>query len=459
MEYGFKVVFPDPHLLTHSGFGKVAHIPAIFDSKPAYARLLNRFLIDRSLGLWDPKWRGSRLNPRLPTRQSVKNYAYWLVNSAEWAEVRGIDMMTADYSTILIGRYQKEMLDGIWSANGESLVADTVNPRVQTWLDFQTWGADKGHREPFLIPTDTRTISGGSYKNSKSHEAKTVEARKGKATGKKRALSLPSDQEVSAWRRRIYDQPVVGATEGLMVDHVLNSAIRREEVACWRVDTLPLKSDDWNIINPSQPVDVQQVAVEIRFGTKGQEFYIDEFGDKVGPQGTILLPLWFANQIDSYRNRDRLLALKQATKGVRDPKKVRDILKQSVHLYINPKTGMRYNGPQIYEFWTKVERPKHWCPHLARHWWACQYLWQKMQAHLALIKQVQGLTNPSADHPLLLALRDIAQTVIQLEIQPQLRHASSATTEGYLQWLFNQLRAPLNLTRKWQEEDGVTEGP
>ena len=88
---------------------------------------------------------------------------------------------------------------------------------------------------------------------------------------------------------------------------------------------------------------------------------------------------------------------------------------------------------------------------------ACQYLWQKMQENMALIKQLQSISNPDVNHPLLHALRDTVQTVIQLEIQPQLRHVSSHTTEIYLQWLFNQLRVPLNLTRQWQEEDAMTE--
>lgn len=198
--------------------------------------------------------------------------------------------------------------------------------------------------------------------------------------------------------------------------------------------------------------------MQINLGTKGREFYFDECDDKVGPQGNIHVPLWFAKNIHEYRNKDRPLALKRATKGIRDPAKARRILNQSVHLYINPKTGKRYNGEQIYDFWTKVEGPSHWSPHLGRDWWACQYLWQKMQEHTALIKQVSGIANPEADHPLVRALKDTVQTVIQLEIQPQLRHASSQTTEIYLQWLFNKLRMPLNLTRKWQEEDGTAEG-
>src|SRR5439155_24386041 len=137
-----------------------------------------------------------------------------------------------------------------------------------------------------------------------------------------------------------------------------------------------------------------------------------------------------------YRHKERLLALKHVTRGVRDLAKVRHLIDQCVHLYLHPATGKRYNGDQIYQLWTKVEGPEHWSPHLGRDWRACQYLWQKMQEHTALIKQLQGITNPDVDHPLVRALRDTVQTVIQLEIQPQLRHVSAATTEIYVQWLF-----------------------
>lgn len=458
--YGYKVVYPSAKLLEEAGFGKVAHIPAIFDSEPGYSRLPSQFLIDRALGVWDPKWRGARPNPHPPSRVSIKDFADRLCNALEWAEVRGgIDLMTADYTTVLIGRYQEEMLKGIYSARHEPLSAETVNPRVQTALEYQMWGADKGHREPFLIPTVTRTYVADSATNSKSHETKTVESRKGKVKVSARLLSFPTNEEVKAWRRRIHDQPTLGRVQGLIVDHILNTAIRREEAACWRVDTLPLNPLHWKVINPNQPEEAQQIAVEIKYGTKGKEYYVDEFGDKVGPQGTIHVPLWLAKRIHDYRNNDRLLALKHATKGVRDPASARRILEQSVHLYIHPLTGKRYTGPKIYEFWTKVDAPEHWSPHLGRHWWACQYLWKKMQEHTALIKQVQGVTNPETDHPLMHALRDTTQTVIQLEIKPQLRHVSSKNTEIYLQWLFNQLRMPLDLTRTWQEEDEMTEEP
>lgn len=452
-DYGFKLVIPDADELTEAGFGKVAHIPAIFDSTPGYARLPSRFLIDRALGVWDPTGRGTKPNPRPPSRISIKNFGYWLCNALEWAEVRGVDLIACDYTTVLIGRYQQEMLKGIWSLRGKPLAAQTVNARIAVTLEFQIWCADKGYREPFLIPTVTRSYTAGSHTNSKSHEAKTVEARRGKVKGNKRNLVFPTDDEIRLWRKRVYDQPIVGPTHGLMVDHILETAIRREELACWRVDTLPLDPSDWKIINPHQPEASQQVVVMIEKGTKGREFYIDECGDKVGPQGNIQLPLSLCHRIHAYRNSERLMALKHFTRGVRDLPKARKLIEQSRHLYLHPMTGKRYTGDQIYQLWTKVERPEHWSPHLGRNWWACQYLWQRMQENAALINQLHGITRPDANHPLLRALKDTVLQVIQLEIKPQLRHASSATTEIYLQWLVNQLRVPLNLTRLWHEED------
>lgn len=450
--YGYKVVMPDRASLAEAGFAKVAHIPSIFDSEPGYARLPSQFLIDRALGAWDPVGRGTKPNPQPPSRVSMKDYAHWLCNALEWAEARGLDLMNADYSTVLIGRYQEEMLRGIWSASGEPLSAETVNARVQTALDYQTWAADKGLRDPFLVPTQTRTYRAGSYTNSNSHEPNTVQARKGKVKVNKRTLSFPTHEEIKDWRSNIVHTPLVGKTQGLMVDHVLSTAIRREELACWRVDALPMNEKDWTYANPKQPEELQQIVVSIKHGTKGRQFYIDEFEDKVGPEGELHMPLWLAKRIHEYRNGDRLRALKQATKGVRNQAKLREILQQSVHLYLNPLTGKRYTGAQIYDFWTKGRGPKHWSPHQGRDWWACQYLLQKMQEHVALIKQVQQLSSPSADHPIVRALRDTVQTVIQMEIKPQLRHVRAQTTETYVQWLFDQLRVPLNLTRIWQQD-------
>lgn len=76
-----------------------------------------------------------------------------------------------------------------------------------------------------------------------------------------------------------------------------------------------------------------------------------------------------------------------------------------------------------------------------------------MKQHADLIQKILKIPNVSLEHPMLLALKDTAQTVIQLEIQPQLRHANTGTTEIYLRWLFAKLRIPLTMTRQWVERD------
>lgn len=452
-DYGYKVVYADSKLLAGAGFGGLSYQPFLLDPEPGYARLPNHFLIDRGLGYWDPKWRGEKRNPIPPGRISMKNFARWLANALEWAHTRSIDLMRADYVGDLIGRYQEEMLKGIWSADNRPLAPETVNPRVQVALEFQMWAADKGLREPFVIPTTTTTYIVASHDNSRGHEAKVVQSRKGKVKVNKRTQSFPSIHEIEAWRERVHQRPVVGVTEGLIVDLILNTAIRREEAACWRVDTLPLDSHDWKIANPDQPEEVQSVIVTIKHGAKGKQYGIDEHGDKIGPEGEIHMPLWVARRVDTYRNKERLTALKLLLKKGKSVEAQRRIKQQAVHLFLNPVTGMRYSGDQIYAFWSRVQGPAHWSPHKGRDWWACRYLEERMKQHAELIQQMLKIPDINIEHPMVLALKDTATTVIQMEIRPQLRHSSSRTTEIYLQWLFAKMRVPLIMTRQWVELD------
>ena len=380
----------------------------------------------------------------------MKNYADWLCNALEWAETRSVDLMTCDYVTVLVGRYQEEMIKGVWSAENRRLSARTVNARVQIALDFGMWARDKGLRDSFEVPTTTRTVVVGSHKNSRSHESKEVKSRLGKVKVNKRSLSFPTHEEIKEWRQRVKEYPVSGETDVLIVDLILNTAIRREEAACWRVDTLPLNPKDWKILTPNQPEEYQNVSVTLCNGTKGQDLAIDEFRDKIGPEGDIHLPLWLARRLHKYRETERVTALMKRVKTGTTVADQKRLMQLSVHLFLQPQTGERYNGESIYTLWSRrVSHPPHWCPHLGRDWWACTHLEERMKQHAELIAKVLATPNINPEHPLVLQLRDTAQTVIQMEIQPQLRHRSSLTTEIYLKWLFNQLRMPLSITRQW----------
>ena len=88
-KYSFATVYPSPQFLSNAGYEKVSNIPAIFDSRPGYHRLGSRFLIDRGLGLWDPRGRGTEQLPIPPSAKSMQNYAERLCNFLEWCDVRG----------------------------------------------------------------------------------------------------------------------------------------------------------------------------------------------------------------------------------------------------------------------------------------------------------------------------------------------------------------------------------
>ena len=455
MSYGYKVV-KGPAALAELGWPTYVGHPFVMDSRPGYAVTPNAYLIDRALGVWDPRGRGTKRNVRL-AKTSLVDYACWLANALEWAEKRGIDLMHADYTTVLIARYQSEMLTGKWSERGVGLSPATVNLRVDAVVDYQLWGADKGLRAPTEIPTVTRTVTRGSATSSRGHHGRTVETRRGKVAVPKRRLTLPPDEWIAGWRRRVKSRPGLGTTEELIADLILHTAIRVSEAACWRLDTLPLSQDQWVITNPNQPEASQLVEVHLEYGTKGPDLVLDEkSGDKIGKSEVIKIPLHLAKRIHEYRSNIRPNALKPALKRATNVAQSKKVLADSVHLFINPRTGLRYSVAQIQYFWKLAKGPRcpyEWSPHMGRHYWACETLEQRMKAHTALIEailQVPGLTH---EHPLLLALKDTASTVITMEIQPQLRHSGQDTTMVYLTWLVRRLGIALNLSSKWQQDD------
>jgi len=388
---------------------------------------------------------------------TLRTTAEWLSNALEWAETRSIDLLSCDYSQVLIARYQSEMNSGQWSADGRPLKPATINARVGTALAYQMWASDKGIRPPVVVPTVTITYRAPSHSNSRSHQTKTVVARTGKLRVSPSSLFFPRVDQIEAWRKAIHLKQKVGATEGLLVDLILETAIRREEASCWRIDTLPLSRADWKILNLDQPPEYQNVEITLRYGTKGPKYGIDH-GDKIGPEGKIKLPLLMAQRIDDYRQKVRPRALAAAVKRGRSVTQQQRIRDTTTHLFLNPETGKRYTGKHIYKVWTSVEHPAHWSPHLARHYWACRHLERRMQDQAELMKKILDMPGLTHDSPLLLGLRDTAVTVVQLEIQPQLRHASARTTESYLQWYFLRHGLPHHARMLWDGNDNEEDG-
>lgn len=435
---GYTVYYSNPERTTAAGFGKVARLPCIFDSRPGYHRLASRYLIDRGLGTWDPVSHGRRPKS-VPTEQTMRNYAHWLANFLEWADIRGVDIRTCEYASHVHGRYQSEMLQGIWSRDGTALSPQTINLRVQQACDFLSWVADKGHRAPFEIPVEVRTIKTGGATSATSHEGMQVTVRKGKVRKNKRRLRMPTDEQLGLWLRRVYQH--CGSTKGLMCETVLLTAMRREEVACLRTDTLPENPKDWHISSPDAPRQEQRVLVDIKFGTKGPSYGADH-GDKVGPERSIWVPLDLAERLHSYRQSERPKALRILVGEAKSLVDKRKRIAESVHLFVDDASGLRLSSRALYNAWTSVDLPfEGWSPHLGRDWWACSVLWRELKKH-------ERLASLGADVSAAL-LESTAMSIIRLQIQPQLGHAHDSTTMIYLQWVADMLG--VNLSIKYEQ--------
>lgn len=412
----------------------LAHLPFILDSRPAFHRLANAYLVDRGLGLWAPQSRGDRLTQRIPTKRSMHSYAQWLANFLEWSERRAIDLLTCNYTTHVAGRYQSEMLNGTWSRNGSGLAPATVNLRVQQACDFLTWMSDTRRRGAFTVPYGKGRIRFGSATNSVGHLTTEVRVRKGKVRQTHRVLHMPSDNQVKQWLQRVFDK--FGPTRALMCETVLRTAMRREEVVCLRTDTLPDRRSDWHIANPNAPVAEQQVRIAIRFGTKGPS-YGEDHGDKVGPPRDILIPLTLAVQWDEYRRGARNGAFAAWMKDVKGATRVAHA-KNAVHLFLRETDGARITARDLYTSWTGVEFPVDgWSPHEGRHWWACSVLWRELKKHQATAT-LSGETATAL-------LESTALSIIRLQIQPQLGHAHDSTTVIYLRWIMDMTAVPVSL--------------
>jgi len=448
MGFNYQVLYGDSATLSKAGYDKVAHIPCILDARPGYHRYGSYFLIDYALGLWDSTSKGKVGVTILPSTKTIKNCADRLANFLEWCETKKLEPMQADYNRDLIGSYQVEMLRGTWARDGKPLAERTINVRVDVAISYLNWASFKGLRSSLIVPRIGDVLLSESkecYPADYDHKQKK---RKGKLPELSPRLTLPPEGEIIAWRQRVQENGLRGQTDVLIVDLILETAIRREEAACWRVDTLPINRSDWNIVNYHVADENKSVFVEICYGAKGHEYGIS-CGDKIGPRSIIRLPYSMALRLHNYRDRVRSNALAKAIvkgKTVREQNVIKD---ESVHLFLNPVNGKRYSGDDIYEFWRAAKPPKSWSPHKARHYWACCLLWDKMRQQRALIESAPASVNSEV---LFEALQSSLMSVIRLQIQPQLRHKSENTSLIYLQWFSDQLMQNMNFHERWATE-------
>lgn len=437
MQRSFSVKFSPSDGVFATKYPALVHLPCIFDSRPGFHRLANRYLVERGLGVWMPpasRWKDSS-EPRLPTAQSMRNYADWLANFLEWTDVRSVDLATCSYSVHVAGRYQGEMLQGTWSRDGKGKRPKTVNLRVQQACDFLTWMVDRGLRPPFAVPYETVHIKVGSATSAHGHHRKQVQVRVGKVKETTAILTMPTDEQVKKWLDSVRCADVTAA---LMCETILLTAMRREEVVCLRTNLLPELQSDWVVVNPLAPPAQQQLSVTIRLGTKGQMFGYDEHGDKIGPERTILIPVSLAKRWHEYMRTTRNGAFAKRLEGVRGAKARRERAAGAVHLFLRAEDGERFTGKQLYDAWTSYEGPfEGWSPHQGRHWWACTTLWRELKKQAGRIR-----VDNESDAAF---IESTALSIIRLQIAPQLGHASESTTMIYLRWVINMVSTPVSL--------------
>lgn len=448
MDYPYRVVYPCQKFLKEKGFGRVAHLPFIMDTRPGYARTANQFLIDLGLGEWSVATRGIGLASTMPpTKATMRNYAHWLANYLEYCQVRAKDPLKADYKIDLIQGYQGEMSSGSWSRDNTGLAAKTVNSRVEVACMFLQWAVDKGLREQFHIPKVKKTYLTDSRYSSGDRTTKTVEVRRGKVRESKRRLGFPDEREIGAWLNRVREKCAV---EGLIAELILETAIRRAEAAAWRMDTLPLNPEEWDVVNRNRPIAHQAVCVKLRYETKGRS-HGEDHGDKIGPEGDILLAMPMALKLHEYRQRVRPKALTNRLRKANNANEAKAMRDDTVHLFLDATTGERYTGSRIYDFWTSksAQCPRGWSPHLARDFWACSQLWKHLEEQKALLQSV--IANKLDTSVLKILALDI-EGFIQLTIQRQLRHVSRETTMIYLQWVSDRLGVNMNFREKYMQQ-------
>jgi len=447
-DYPYRVVYPSQKFLEEKGFGRVAHLPFIMDSRPGYARIANQFLIDLGLGEWSVATRGlEQASTMPPTKATMHNYAHWLANYLEYCHARGKDPLKADYKIDLVQGYQGEMSTGSWSRDNTGLAAKTVNSRVEVACMFLQWSVDKELREPFHIPKVRRTFAVDRPHSSGARTTKTVEARRGKVRESKRRLGFPDEKKIGAWLTRVREKCSV---EGLIAELILETAVRRAEAAAWRRDTLPLDREDWDIVNEDRPLEHQAVCVKLRYETKGRS-HGEDHGDKIGPEGDILLPMPMALKLHEYRQKGRLKALTIRLRKAKSAREAETMRNDAVHLFLNPATGERYTGQKIYDFWTNknAQCPRGWSPHLARDFWACSALWKHLEEQKALVEfAIKNKVDPSVLKILALDIEGF----IQFTIQRQLRHVSRETTMIYLQWVSDRLGVNMNFHENYVQQ-------
>jgi integrase len=421
----FYLVWPDEREMVAAGFGKVADIPAIFNSKWAYQEAPSKYLVERALRTFLP--RNARMSVQIFTPKTNQVFGESLCNFLEWCELRNLDWRNLNYQTNILEGYQKELSSGSFSANLRGLAASTTNLRVEEACNFLQWAFQRGLREEFAVPTHKVKIPYQNSQLSHGHKAKEVDVRVGRARPHPASLRMPPKRAVELWLESILIEK--GFTKYLMAELIIKTGIRREEAVQWRMHTLPENRRDWHVTG-------SEVSVRVEYGAKGGK-HTNERGDRVGPSRTVLIPLEMAEKLHAYRETKRLkFFATYVKKGETPEERVSRMKSPFQQLFLSDFTGQPVSAQTLYDAWTEASRLpfKGWSPHPGRHYWACDELLKELERKFLALKNLERSQIPID------WIRGNVQDVIQLRIRPQLGHIDEATTERYLVWAIQQYR-------------------
>lgn len=405
----YYLLWPDQDKLQTLGFGSVKDVPAVFDSRWKYEPVVSRYLREKAKLEMPP----ALPRNRYPSPKTLQTFGQSICNFLEWCEARKVDWMTATYTSHLIDGYQGDMLKGVWAKDGKPLAAATVNLRITVSIEYLQWAALRGLRGPFRVPSVLKRIQADRHMSSRAHMQ--VEARAGAVRKNPQMLRIPTDPELRTWLGEVSVR--AGSTKALMVDTVLATGVRREEISQWQTDTLPVEREAWMVRG-------EYVTVLLTHGTKGRKHH-GMAGCLMGPSRHIDIPLSLANRLAAYREYERPKLMRNFVKAAASTKERRERMAIAKgRLFLSDYSGAPISAQSIYRAWTTAEKLpfKGWTVHCGRHYYACKTLLDRLSRVLRM----------GGNHQDLVAS---AQDIISLVIQPQLGHVDAATTQVYFTWI------------------------
>lgn len=409
--------------MTTAGFGRVADIPAVFNSVWVYQQAPSKYLQERALRTFQP--RNAKVSVSTLTERTMQGFGESLCNFLEWCELRNFDWREVNYKAHLLEGYQRELSTGTFATRHRGLSSSTTNGRVDEACNFLSWAYQRGLRGEFIVPTVKVSVPHQNAQLSHGHRTKQIEVRAGRVRPDPSTLRMPSKRAVSQWLDALRIEK--GVTKHLIADLILNTGIRREEAVQWQLHTLPEKKSDWSITG-------SQVAVTVEYGTKGSKRF-NQLGDIVGPGRIVYLSLEMAEKLHVYRETKRLKYFAVYVRQAETPRERSERTKNPFRqLFLSDFTGQPVSAQTLYDAWTEASYLPYpgWSPHLGRHYWACYVLLQELEKNFAAIKAIEKSDIPMD------WIRGNVQNVIYLKIQPQLGHIDRKTTERYINWVIQQ---------------------